>query len=92
MTVGALGVHEGLLWGWWNTVCILPVEVEFKPETKWCGYPDFYFVLRMLVLYYATGPETRKSLSGKCTFLCGVPVVHRSTMQKIVQFQRQKLN
>jgi len=33
---------------------------------------------------YAKDVETRKSVSGTSTFLCGAPTIQKSTMQKIV--------
>jgi hypothetical protein len=33
---------------------------------------------------FAKDPETRKSVSGNSTLLCGEPIIQRSTMQRIV--------
>jgi hypothetical protein len=57
----------------------------FKPDVKWNGDSEFKLVIRgILDSDFAKDPETRKSVSGNSTFLCGAPVIQRSTMQIIV--------
>jgi hypothetical protein len=56
-----------------------------KPDVKWNGDPEFKLVIRGISdSNFAKDPETRKSVSGNSTFLCGAPVIQRSTMQRIV--------
>jgi hypothetical protein len=46
--------------------------------------PGMFFIRGILDSDFAKDPETRKSVSGNSTFLCGAPVIHHSTMQIIV--------
>jgi hypothetical protein len=56
-----------------------------KPDVKWNGDPEFKLVIRGISdSDFAKDPETRKSVSGNSTFLCGAPVIKRITMQIIV--------
>jgi hypothetical protein len=56
-----------------------------KPDVKWNGDPEFKLVIRGISdSDFAKDSETRKSVSGNSTFLCGAPVIQRSTMQRIV--------
>ena len=56
-----------------------------EPEHSWDGDPEFELqILGRSDSDYAKDPETRKSVSGTSTFLCGAPIIQRSTMQKIV--------
>jgi hypothetical protein len=56
-----------------------------KPDVKWNDDPSFKLAIRGISdSDFAKNPETRKSVSGNSTFLCGAPVIQRSTMQIIV--------
>jgi hypothetical protein len=56
-----------------------------KPDVKWNGDPEFKLVIcGILDSDFVKDPETQKSVSGNSTFLCGAPVIERSTMQRIV--------
>jgi hypothetical protein len=51
----------------------------------WNGNPEFKFVIcGILDSDFAKDTETRKIVSGNSTFLCGAPVIQRSTMQRSV--------
>ena len=53
-----------------------------KPDCIWDGDPEFEFVIgEEADSDYAKDPETRKSVSGYATFLCGAPVTFKSRMQ-----------
>jgi hypothetical protein len=52
---------------------------------KWNDDPEFKLVIRGISdSDLAKDQETRKSVSGNSIFLCGEPVIQRSTMQRIV--------
>jgi hypothetical protein len=60
-------------------------ELVLTPEVMWDGNPDFKFVIHGISdSDFAKDSETRKSVSCNSTFLCGAPVIQRSTMQIIV--------
>jgi hypothetical protein len=59
--------------------------ITLKPDQKWNGDPEFeLIILGRSDSDFAKEPDTRKSVSGNSTFLCGAPVIQRSSMQKIV--------
>ncbi|MGH7955289.1 MAG: reverse transcriptase domain-containing protein [Gloeomargaritales cyanobacterium] len=59
--------------------------ILLQPDVKWDGNPEFEFVIKgKSDSDYAKDPETRKSVSGNSTFLCGAPIMQRSQMQRIV--------
>ena len=56
-----------------------------QPDYKYDGNPEFELtVMGMSDSDFAKDPDTRKSVSGNCTFLCGAPVIVRSSTQRIV--------
>lgn len=56
-----------------------------KPKTIWNGNPNFPFVISGRAdSDYAKDPDTRRSVSGYSTFLCGAPVTEKSTIQRCV--------
>jgi hypothetical protein len=56
-----------------------------RPDVKWNGDPEFKLVICGISdSDFAKDPETRKSVSGNSTFLCGAPVIQRSKTQRIV--------
>jgi hypothetical protein len=59
--------------------------IMLKPDQKWNGDPEFeLIILGRSDSDFAKEPDTRKSVSGNSTFLCGAPVIQRSSMQNIV--------
>jgi hypothetical protein len=59
--------------------------ITLKPDQKWNGDPEFeLIILGRSDSNFAKEPDTWKSVSGNSTFMCGAPVIHRSSMQKIV--------
>jgi len=59
--------------------------LKCRPDAEWNRNPEFKLrILGRLDSYYAKDVETRKSVSGTSTFLCGAPTIQQSTMQKIV--------
>jgi hypothetical protein len=65
-----------------------------KTDVKGNGDPEFKLVIRGISdSDFAKDPETRKSVSGNSTFLCGAPVIQRSTMQRMValSFEEAKI-
>jgi hypothetical protein len=59
--------------------------ITLETEQKWNGDPEFeLIILGRSDSDFAKEPDTRKSVSGNRTFLCGAPVIQRSSMQKIV--------
>ena len=59
--------------------------LELRPDAEWNGDPEFKRrILGRSDSDYAKDIETRKSVSGTSTFLCGAPIIQCSTMQKIV--------
>jgi hypothetical protein len=53
-----------------------------QPNEKWNGDPEFEFkIFGRADSDYAKDPETRRSVSGYSTFLCGAPVTMKSRMQ-----------
>jgi hypothetical protein len=59
--------------------------IALKPDQKWNGDPDFELnILGRSESDFAKEPDTRNRVSGNSTFLCGAPVIQRSSMQKIV--------
>jgi hypothetical protein len=56
-----------------------------KPDVIWDGNPEFKFVIHGISdSDFLKDPEARKSVIHNSTFLCGAPVIQRSTVQKIV--------
>jgi hypothetical protein len=57
-----------------------------QPEAAWDpGDQSFFFpITGKSDSGYAADPETRRSVSGGTTFLCGAPIMTRSRMQKCV--------
>jgi hypothetical protein len=56
-----------------------------KPNMEWNGDPNFEFVIHGVSdSDFAKDPETRRSVSGYATFLCGAPVTMKSSMQNCV--------
>jgi hypothetical protein len=59
--------------------------ITLKPDQKWNGDPEFeLIILGRSDSDFAKEPDTQKSVSGNSTFLCGAPVIQRSSMHKIV--------
>ena len=55
--------------------------LELKPEEECTGIPEFKLkILGRSDSDYAKDLETRKSISGTSTFLCGPPIIQCSTM------------
>jgi hypothetical protein len=86
MTVGASDAHMKAI----KRVMEYCVETKdrglfLKPDVKWNGDPELKLVICGISdSDFAKDPETQKSVSGNSTFLCGAPVIQRSTMQRIV--------
>ena len=56
-----------------------------KPNVFWDGNLDFEFTIEGYAdCGHATDRDYRKSISGYCVFLCGVPVSVKSGQQKVV--------
>jgi len=86
MTVGALKFHmkamERVM-----SYCLTTRDrgLLIVPTQERDGSPEFeVLILGRSDSDYSKDPETRKSISGTSTFLCGAPIIQRSTMQKIV--------
>ena len=59
--------------------------IKLEPDVKFDGNPEFELViLGRSDSDFAKDPDTRKSVSGNSTFLCGAPVIQRSATQRIV--------
>jgi hypothetical protein len=86
MTVGASDAHmKAMKQVMENCVETKDRGLLLNPDVKWNGDPEFKLVIRGISdSDFAKDPETRKSLSGNSTFLCGAPVIQHSTMQRIV--------
>jgi hypothetical protein len=86
MTVGAADAHMKAM----KQVMEYCVETKdrgllLKPDVKWNGDPEFKLIIRGISdSDFEKDPKTRKSVSGNSTFLCGAPIIQRSTMQRIV--------
>jgi len=52
-----------------------------KPNATWDGNPNFAFVIEGVSdSDFAKDPDTRHSVGGYAVFLCGTPVVMKSSM------------
>jgi hypothetical protein len=59
--------------------------IKIAPNTRWNGSPDFKFVISGRAdSDYAKDLETRRSVSGIITFLCGAVITLRSKMMPMV--------
>jgi hypothetical protein len=59
--------------------------IKIAPNTRWNGSPDFKFVISgQADSDYAKDLETRQSVSGIITFLCGAVITLRSKMMPMV--------
>jgi hypothetical protein len=86
MTIGASSIHMKAMERVMN-YCLTTRNrgLLIEPTQEWDGSPEFeVLILGRSDSDYAKDPETRKSISGTSTFLCGAPIIQRSTMQKIV--------
>jgi len=58
--------------------------LTLRPNVKYDGDPEFELViLGRSDSDFAKDPDTRRSVSGNSTFLCGAPIMQRSGMQRI---------
>jgi hypothetical protein len=86
MTVGTSDAHMKAM----KRVMEYCVQTKYrglvmKPYTKWNGHPEFILRIRGISdSDFAKDTESRKTVSGNSTFLCGAPVIQCSTMQRIV--------
>jgi len=86
MTIGASKIHMKAMERVMN-YCLTTRNrgLLIEPTQEWDGSPEFeVLILGRSDSDYAKDPETRKSISGTSTFLCGAPIIQRSIMQKIV--------
>jgi len=86
MTIGASKVHLKAMERVMN-YCLTTRNrgLLIEPTQEWDGSPEFeVLIIGRSDSDYAKDPETRKSISGTSTSLCGAPIIQRSTMQKIV--------
>jgi hypothetical protein len=59
--------------------------INIAPNTRWNGSPEFKFVISGRAdSDYAKDLETRRSVSGIITFLCGAVIIMRSKMMPMV--------
>jgi hypothetical protein len=86
MTIGASKIHMKAMERVMN-YCLTTrnIGLLIEPNQEWDGSPEFEVLsLVRSDSDYAKDPETRKSISGTSKFLCGAPIIQRSTMQKIL--------
>jgi hypothetical protein len=80
MTLGASGPHiKAMLRVMEYCVATEKRGLKLEPHKKVNGDPEF-----KLVILGRPYLDSRRSVSGNSTFLCGAPVMQRSNMQKIV--------
>jgi hypothetical protein len=56
--------------------------LTLKPNCKWDGDPNFEFVITGWLDSDYAKEESRQSVSGYSTFLCGAPISMKSNMQQ----------
>jgi len=84
MTTGVAEAHKKAMLKVMNYCVSTPKRgMVLKPNVRLTGDPEFKLVI-LGRSDFAKHPSTRKIVSGSSTFLCGTPIMQRSTMQKII--------
>jgi len=91
MTTGIVMVHKKAMFKVMNYCVSTPERgIVLKPNMMWNGNPDFKLVIMgQSDSDFAKDSDTRKSVSGTSTFLCGAPIMKSSAMQENISFSDQ---
>jgi len=83
MTAGATTAHMKALYRVMN-FCVATKDhgLTLKPKCKWDGDPDFEFEIKGRSDSNFAKDESKKSVSGYSTFLCGAPISMKCKMQE----------
>ena len=85
MTIGASNIHMKAMERVMNYCLTTRNRVLLiEPTQEWDGSPEFeVLILGRSDSDYAKDPETRKSISGMSTFLCGAPIINAAQCRRL---------